>query len=72
MAGRAETVYPGVKSVKGGTGLRRRILSVLVCLAALAVMLGLGAAGRRNTADAIGIGVIMGEAVRVRHFFPKP
>ena len=46
--------------------MRRRILSVLVCLAALAVMLGLGAAGRRNTADAIGIGVIMGEAVRVR------
>ena len=46
--------------------MRRRILSVLVCLAALAVMLGLGTAGRRNTADAIGIGVIMGEAVRVR------
>lgn len=38
----------------------------MACLAALAVMLGLGAPGGRNTVDAIGVGVIINEVVRVR------
>lgn len=48
--------------------LLKKVLSVLVCFVMLAVMLGVGASGGRDTADAdaIGIGVIMGEVVRVR------
>lgn len=51
-----------------GIELRKRVFTVMVCFAMLAVMLGIGASGGRDTvdADAIGIGVLRGNYVRVR------
>lgn len=48
--------------------LRKRFFAVMVCFAMLAVMLGIGASGGRDTveADAIGIGVLRSDYVRVR------
>lgn len=48
--------------------MRKRVLSALACFAVLAVMLVFGTSGGRESADAIGIGVITNFAdyVRVR------
>lgn len=51
-----------------GIELRKRVFTVMVCFAMLAVMLGIGASGGRKADYAIGIGrgEVMNEFVRVR------